>query len=113
MTGGQISDTVIHRWARSEDYWWRRTALVSTVALNTRSQGGYGDVEKTLTICDMLVKDHEDMVVKAMSWALRALVIHDPIAVRAFLKQNEDQLAARVKREVKNKLETGLKNPKR
>ena len=90
MTGGQISDTVIHRWARSEVFWWRRTALVSTVALNTRSQGGYGDVETILTLCDMLVKDHEDMVVKAMSWALRALVVHDPSAVRVFLKEYEE-----------------------
>lgn len=39
------------------------------------------------------------------------LVIHDPAAVRAFLRDHESILAARVKREVTNKLETGLKNP--
>jgi 3-methyladenine DNA glycosylase AlkD len=53
------------------------------------------------------------MVVKAMSWALRALVVHDPQAVRAFLSAHDDVLAARVKREVTNKLTTGLKNPRR
>jgi 3-methyladenine DNA glycosylase AlkD len=110
---GGISDEVIHRWARSEDRWWRRAALVSTVALNTRSHGGYGDVPRTLAVCRMLVDDHDDMLVKALSWALRALVPHDPDAVREFLDANDDVLAARVKREVRNKLTTGLKTPRR
>ena len=109
---GQVSDELIHRWARSEDRWWRRAALVSTVALNMRSHGGAGDVPRTLAVCRMLVDDHDDMVVKAMSWALRGLVVHDPEAVRGFLAEYGDRLAARVKREVRNKLETGLKNPR-
>jgi 3-methyladenine DNA glycosylase AlkD len=110
---GQISDALIHKWARSEDFWWRRAALASTVTLNTRSHGGYGDTARTLVVCEMLADDHEDMVVKALSWALRSLIVHDADAVRAFLKQHEDVLAARVKREVRNKLRTGLKNPRR
>lgn len=109
---GQVSDKLIHKWARSKDRWWRRAALVSTVALNVRSQGGYGDASRTLVVCKMLVSDHDDMVAKAMSWALRDLVIHNPAAVRKFLKKYEQDLAARVKREVRNKLKTGLKNPK-
>jgi 3-methyladenine DNA glycosylase AlkD len=109
---GQVSDDLIHRWARSEDRWWRRAALVSTVALNMRSRGGRGDVPRTLAVCRLLVADPDDMVVKAMSWALRQLVVHDPEAVRAFLRAHDDVLAARVKREVTNKLTTGLKNPR-
>ncbi len=110
---GQVTDDVIGGWARSDDLWWRRAALVSTVALNVRSKGGHGDVERTLVVCRMLVDDHEDMVVKAMSWALRELVVHDPDAVRAFLEEHRDVLAARVLREVRNKLTTGLKNPRK
>jgi 3-methyladenine DNA glycosylase AlkD len=109
---GQISNEVIQRWARSEDLWWRRAALVSTVALNTRTHGGYGDTPRTLAVCRMLADDHQDMVVKALSWALRSLVVHDPQAVRDFLGQYETVLAGRVKREVNNQLDTGLKNPK-
>jgi len=109
---GQISDKLIHTWARSRDRWWRRTALVSTVALNVRSRGGYGDVFRTLAVCRLLVHDHDDMVVKAMSWALRELVIHNPAAIRKFLKEYDNALAARIKYEVRNKLRTGLKNPK-
>jgi 3-methyladenine DNA glycosylase AlkD len=110
---GQIEDDVVHGWARSEDRWWRRAALVSTVALNVRSKGGYGDAERTLAVCRMLVDDRDDMVVKAMSWALRELVGHDPDAVRVFLSEQGDALAARARREVRNKLDTGLKNPRK
>jgi 3-methyladenine DNA glycosylase AlkD len=85
--------------------------LVSTVALNIRSHGGMGDTPRTLAVCEQLVADHEDMIIKAMSWALRALSVHDPEAVRRFLADHEAELAARIKREVRNKLETGLKNP--
>ena len=56
---------------------------------------------------------HDDMVLKALSWALRVLVQHDREAVEAFLAEYDDVLAARVVREVRNKLETGLKNPRR
>lgn len=109
---GLVSIDLIREWAQSADPWWRRAALVSTVAFNIRSLGGQGDVSNTLTICEMLVEDKDDMVVKALSWALRALVVHDPAAVRAFLDEHDEVLAARVKREVTHKLETGLKNPK-
>jgi 3-methyladenine DNA glycosylase AlkD len=108
---GAIDTETIRDWAHSPDRWWRRAALVSTVALNMRSRGGEGDVDRTLAICQMLVDDHDDMIVKALSWALRELAVHDPGAVRKFLSRNEHVLAARVKREVRNKLETGLKNP--
>jgi 3-methyladenine DNA glycosylase AlkD len=109
---GQIPDELIQHWARSKDRWWRRAALVSTVALNMRSQGGRGDVERTLEICRLLVTDHDDMVAKAMSWALRELVVHDAKAVNHFLNENERALATRVQREVRNKLTTGLKSPR-
>lgn len=110
---GQLPDAVIHRWAHSKDRWWRRGALVSTVALNVRSQGGIGDTERTLAVCRILAGDPDDMVVKALSWALRELVPHDPQAVLAFLTEHDAMLATRVKREVRNKLTTGLKTPGR
>lgn len=108
-----IPDELIHAWARSPDRWQRRAALVSTTGLNVRARGGRGDLPRTLAVCQMLVDDKDDMVVKAMSWALRELVNHDPQAVSNFLAENESRLAARVKREVRNKLQTGLKNPRR
>jgi 3-methyladenine DNA glycosylase AlkD len=110
---GQIPDALIHDWAHSPDLWWRRAALVSTVALNAKVDKGPGDVPRTLRVCRLLVDDRQDMVVKAMSWALRELVPHDPAALQAFLQEHDGALAARVRREVRTKLETGLKNPRR
>ena len=78
-----------------------------------RSYGGCGDAPLTLGICRLLVTDHDDMVVKAMSWALRELVVHDSDAVHGFLRKYHDVLAARIKREVRNKLTEGVKNPRR
>ena len=110
---GLIGDGVILKWARSQDKWWRRAALVSTVALNVRSRGGKGDVPRTLKICRLLVDDHEDMVQKALSWALRELVAHDAGVVKGFIAEHQAELGSRVKREVGNKLRTGLKSPRR
>ncbi|MCH8062008.1 MAG: DNA alkylation repair protein [Chloroflexi bacterium] len=108
----QIPDELVHSWTRSEDRWWRRAALVSTVPLNNKSRGGDGDPHRTLQVCDMLASDRDDMVYKALSWALRELIKHDKEGVTDFLRRHDDDLAARVKREVTNKLKTGLKNPK-
>lgn len=110
---GQVPDTLIERWAHSPGRWWRRAALVSTVPLNNRAQGGKGDAHRTLHICRLLAADRDDMVYKALSWALRQLVLRDAQAVRDFLQEQQGVLAARVVREVQNKLATGLKNPRK
>ena len=108
---GQIEDDAVLRWSGCKNRWWRRAALVATTALNVRSRGGTGDAHRTLTIAKRLVADRNDMVVKALSWALRELIYWDPAVVAVFLEQHDQTLAPRVKREVRNKLETGLKNP--
>jgi len=107
---GQIGIAAVKRWAKSRDFWWRRAALVSTVPLNAKSHGNGYRTEDTLAICTMLIDDREDMVVKALSWALRVLASRNPGAVRAFIEKHDDRLAARVKRECRLKLTTGKKN---
>jgi 3-methyladenine DNA glycosylase AlkD len=110
---GRISDVAIHRWARSPDRWRRRAAVVSTVALNNTARGGQGDAARTLSVCDLVKLDRDDMVVKGLSWALRELAAKKPAAVRGYIDARRDVLAPRVLREVKNKLTTGVKNPKK
>jgi 3-methyladenine DNA glycosylase AlkD len=108
----RISDKEIARLAASKDRWRRRAALVATIPLNARSRGAIaasGDAPRTLAVCTRLLEDRDDMVVKAMSWALRELAKRDPRAVRRFLSEHGDRLAARVRREVSNKLTTGRK----
>ena len=48
-----------------------------------------------------------------ISSALRELIVRDRRAVRRFLKEHHTVLAARVRREVRNKLRTGRKNPRK
>lgn len=107
---GRIGDAEIARWARSRDRWWRRAALVATVPLNAVSKGGSGEVGRTLALCEMLAEDPDDMVAKALSWALRELIRWDRQAVQDFLKRREAVLARRVTREVRHKLATGRKS---
>lgn len=110
---GQVTDKFMHAWARSENIWIRRAALVSTVPLNNRARGGAGDAARTLAVCELIINDREDMVVKALSWALRELAKREPGAVKEFVERHNDGLAPRVRREVNTKLKTGLKNPKK
>jgi 3-methyladenine DNA glycosylase AlkD len=110
---GQLSDAEVRRWARSQDRWWRRAAIVSTVPLNIRSRGGKGDPVRTLAMCRLLLDDRDPMVVKALSWALRELAKREPAVVRKFLAEHGTSVPALVRREVQTKLRTGLKARRR
>jgi len=106
-----IDNEELLRKTHHEDFWQRRLAVVSTVALNQKSNGGEGDVHRTLIICKEVVEDYQDLVVKALSWALRELSKREPLAVLEFVERYENILHRRVLREVNNKLTTGHKNP--
>lgn len=104
---GRLSDAAVRRWTRSDDVLWRRNALVSTISLNARSWGGTGDVARTIDICSRLVSDPDPVVQKALSWALRTLIAVDRRAVERLLSDHD--VAARVRRETRSKLDTGRK----
>jgi 3-methyladenine DNA glycosylase AlkD len=106
---GQISDEVIEEWANSKDKWWRRAAVVCTVALNQKARGGEGDPERTLKICSLVANDQDAMVAKGLSWALRELAKREVEPVIKFVNENESILPKRVVREVRRKIETGRK----
>lgn len=107
---GIISIGKIKAYLNSDDHWIRRIAVVSTVALNQKARGGRGDPGQTLEICNLVVDDHQEMITKALSWALRELakVDRDPVAV--FINTNRDRIHKRVLREVMHKLDFGTKN---
>lgn len=106
----QITDSDVLNWLNSENRWWRRTAVVSTVSLNLRSRGGTGDAKRTLLVCEKVVDDRDDMIVKALSWALRELSKSDKPAVEEFMNKYDSRLAGRVRKEVYTKLKTGRKS---
>ena len=101
---GIIKEEHINQWIVSEDLWQRRAAVVSTIYLD-------GDIDKMLQYTEMLLDDQEDLIIKALSWVLRSAIQYDRNAVINFLDEHQGRLDARIKREVTNKLETGLKTP--
>jgi 3-methyladenine DNA glycosylase AlkD len=109
---GLVNDADVLRWSRSRDKWWRRTALAASVALNTKAHGGTGDTRRTLLVCESNAAETDPMIAKALSWALRSLVPHDPAAVRAFLDRHGEGVPALVRREVSTKIRTGKRTVK-
>lgn len=107
---GKVADKKIEQFAKSKDFWERRIAVVATVALNQKARGGKGDAAKTLKICSMVAQDDNEMVVKALSWALRELAKVERQPVLKFLKKYDNVLSLKIKREVGNKLSLGTKN---
>jgi 3-methyladenine DNA glycosylase AlkD len=107
---GVVKDSHIDDLLLSDNFWDRRVAVVSTVALNLKSRGGKGDTPRTVAVCERVVDDHHDMIQKALSWALRELSKRDRDAVLTFMEKYGNRLANRVLREVNHKLEFGTKN---
>lgn len=105
-----ISTKKVKSYLKADNYWTRRIAVVATVSLNQKARGGLGDSRRTLEICTKVIDDHEEMIVKALSWALRELAKVDKEPVIDFINKYENRLHKKVLREVINKLETGLKN---
>lgn len=107
---GRLTDALFDRWSVSPQMWLRRSALVGTVGLNASLRGGRGDPARTLPICLRLAGDRDDMIEKAVSWALRYLSQKDREAVVAFMDAHGEAFCARVRREVRHKLTTGVKS---
>lgn len=107
---GVVKDQHIHRLLESDNFWDRRVAVVSTVALNLKSRGGTGDTARTIAVCERVVDERQDMIQKALSWALRELSKSDRESVMEFMNRYENRLSGRVIREVSHKLDFGTKN---
>ena len=107
---GVVEDHHIKKLLTSDNFWDRRVAVVATVALNLKSRGGTGDTPRTIAVCEKVVDDREDLIRKALSWALRELSKRDPRAVRDFMDKYQNRLAGLVIREVNHKLDFGTKN---
>lgn len=106
---GQLPDALFDAWSGSENRWLRRAALVATVGRNAVQP----DPERTFALCLRLAEDRDDMVEKAVSWALRWLAQKDRAVVDAFWDTQAERFRARVRREVSRKLTTGRKTPRR
>lgn len=107
---GVVKDEHIDALLKSDNFWDRRVAVVSTVALNLKSRGGQGDTPRTISVCERVVDDRKPMIWKALSWALRELSKRDKDAVWDFLEKYESRMSKQAVREITHKLEFGTKN---
>lgn len=105
---GRVPDAMVDGWSVSESRWLRRSALVATVGRNAVAP----DPARTFALCIRLADDRDDMVEKAVSWALRWLAQKDRAVVEAFMAEHGSRFRPRVRREVRHKLMTGRKTPR-
>ncbi|MDC0407665.1 DNA alkylation repair protein [Candidatus Thioglobus sp.] len=78
---------LLFKWANSDDLWERRIAIVATFAFIRQNQ-----FKLTLAISQLLLKDQEDLIHKAVGWMLREVYKKDINICMAFLRENYAQL---------------------
>jgi 3-methyladenine DNA glycosylase AlkD len=79
---------LLRRWARDDDLWVRRVAVISQLGRKT-------DTDRTL-LADVLEPNlarPEFFLRKAVGWALRDLSAHDPEWVRSYVAQHPEMSA--------------------
>jgi len=92
VVGGYLIDKprkILYKLARSKNMPERRTAIVSTLYFI-----GKGDVEDAFKLAEILLDDEEDLIHKAVGWALRYAGDKDRQRLLSFL----DQYAANMPR---------------
>ncbi|MEM7484189.1 MAG: DNA alkylation repair protein [Bacteroidota bacterium] len=97
-------------YSKSKDPWQRRVVLVATTCLNNKNNLSQNDIDTTKKLFKLYVDDHQGMIVKALSWALREFIKTDEEMVQQFISDYESKLHKSVLREVKSKLIFGVKN---
>jgi len=94
-------------WTRSRNLWKRRASLV--VLVRPARTGEFAD--ELFARAAILAADHDPMIYKAVSWALRSVISTHRAQVDRFLHDYSDVLKPVVIREVRAKLITGRKTP--
>ena len=85
VTGKHLMDkdrTILYKWAKSEDLWTKRIAMVSTFSFIRKN-----DLEDTFKIAEILLHDEHDLIHKAVGWMLREAGKRDIKKEETFLKK--------------------------
>jgi 3-methyladenine DNA glycosylase AlkD len=85
---------VMDEWIDDENIWLARTALLHQDRFKAAT-----DPERLFRYCERRASDTEFFIRKAIGWALREYSKTDADAVRAFVRDHEDQLSGLSRRE--------------
>lgn len=83
----QKTKKVLYRLAKSEDFWERRIAIMSTFHFIRQN-----DFSETLKIARVLIADREDLIHKAVGWMLREIGKRDMQTEEEFLLKYYKQM---------------------
>jgi 3-methyladenine DNA glycosylase AlkD len=73
--------------SKSKSLWQRRVSIILTFALIRA-----GDLEPTITIAQLLLKDDHDLIHKAVGWMLREAGKRDVMLLRRFLGDHAHEM---------------------
>jgi 3-methyladenine DNA glycosylase AlkD len=73
--------------SKSKSLWQRRVSIILTFALIRA-----GDLEPTITIAQLLLKDDHDLIHKAVGWMLRETGKRDVMLLRRFLSDHAHEM---------------------
>jgi len=81
---------VLDRWARDDDFWIRRAAMLALLPALRR---GEGDLDRFLRYADVMLDETQFFIRKAIGWVLREVAKERPEAVREFLAPRIDRVS--------------------
>jgi 3-methyladenine DNA glycosylase AlkD len=78
---------LLSKLAKSKSLWERRVAIIFTFAFIR-----VGELDPTIEISELLLKDEHDLIHKAVGWMLRELGKRDGVLLRKFLTDHSKQM---------------------
>jgi 3-methyladenine DNA glycosylase AlkD len=97
---------ILYDFAKSQNMWFRRVAIVSTMAFIKKNQ-----LEDALAIAKILLQDKHDLIHKATGWMLREVCKQNERVFLQFIKENRGEISKATFRYAVEKIEKSkLKN---
>lgn len=98
------SGPILERWAKSENFWLRRAAILHQLGLKAKT-----DEQRLFKFILENAHDNEFFIRKAIGWALRDFSYTNPEAVKGFVVEHQDKLSNLSQREALKALERNAK----
>lgn len=81
------SKDILYKLAKSKNLWERRISIISTFAFIGRNE-----LEDSLKLAEILLKDKHDLIHKAVGWVLREIGKRDEKVLEDFLKTHYEKI---------------------